>query len=136
VNRIFVILVGLCGFVSSGAPATDKLSILLEILSSGNDNGPRLDRELCYLSRPEKFEFAQVYAKLPLAHRNGKGLIAFLIGRNAREPFDIHVLRVVLTDQVPGGSSRDGIPILEVTAANPQLVALRALETRARRPRW
>ena len=118
--------------VMSDEGASRKLRTLEEILSSRNDNDPRLDSDFNMLSSGEKAAFRRKYGAIAAERRNERGTIVYLLGKNAASPEDWSFLRDVageppclsLADCVkpPNG---EGDPGDDVTLAYPSLVALK-----------
>ncbi|MCM2277134.1 MAG: hypothetical protein NDJ89_03595, partial [Oligoflexia bacterium] len=119
-----------------------KFRMLEEILVSRNDNDPRLDRELKGLSPELKAALRAKYQQLPAEDRNGRGTIAFLVGREAAQPEDFEFLGRILSEPAclsladctrePPAVAAEELHLegtTEVTLAYPQLVALKWLET-------
>lgn len=129
------------GFIAQAAPHDRaQLQTLNAVLSSGNDNDPRLDTELKELSPAAKALFQQKYASLPTEDRNGRGTIVFLLGRNITSESDVAFLHSVIQEEPclnmanckqpmraddHGHSGETG---MEVSLAYPQLMALKGLE--------
>ena len=110
--------------------ASGKLKTLDEILSSKDDNDPRLDRDFQDLSPETKRLFRLKYRALPRQRRNDRGTIVYLLGLNLRSAEDWEFLREVVNEPPclsladcakPGAVSMGD----EVTLAYPALVALR-----------
>lgn len=116
-----------------------KVKVLEQILSSKNDNDPRLDREFIGLSAGAKSLFRDQYRSLPAEKRNERGTVVFLLGRNltSESDFDFfcEVLReppcFSLADCHRSSASREDFDREsgeEITLAYPQIVALKVLE--------
>jgi hypothetical protein len=124
------------------SPATQKLLLTLdEILSSKNDNDPRLDREFRHLTTESKSALRKKYSTLTKEDRNGRGTIALLIGREITEAQDIQFLKEILNEppcyslencnqetHMPIGAEAHHEMGFQVTLAYPQLSALYWLE--------
>lgn len=117
---------------------TQKLELLREVIKTGKDNDPRVDTELKELSPALKAAIKKEYQQLPKEHRNGRGFIAFLIGRSMSEPGDIEFLEQVVAEP-PCQSFQDCDakgPVYEeaeehstnVSLNYPQIVATRMLK--------
>jgi len=112
--------------------AKAQLATLEDILSSRNDNDPRLDREFVGLSSEAKELFREKYRSFAPERRNERGTIVYLLGKNLQTADDWHFFRTVAaeppclsladcsTASTVGGEAGD-----EVTLAYPSLVALR-----------
>ncbi|MCC2677801.1 MAG: hypothetical protein K0R29_377 [Pseudobdellovibrio sp.] len=68
---------------------------LEEILSSKNDNDPRLDKQLSQLSPEFHKAIYSRYESLKPEDRNGRGTLVFLIARDLKSPSDIEFLQKV-----------------------------------------
>lgn len=77
----------------------NKLEMFRSVIKSGNDNDPRVDKELKSLSPALKMALKQDYEKLPKEHRNGRGFIAFLIGRSISTAADVQFLEKVVNEE-------------------------------------
>jgi len=122
--------------VASGAVASidaRKLTALDEVLRTGNDNDPRLDRDFNELTPAQRRLFRAKYAQLAAERRNDLGTIVFLLGKNLRSVEDWEFLKRVvreppcqsMTDcSKPPASKEHGQESLEITLVYPQLVAL------------
>jgi hypothetical protein len=75
-----------------------KWEALREILSSKNDNDPRLDKDLKNLSQNFHAELYDVYQKLPMEKRNERGLVAFLIARDLKSEKDFDFLKSIYNE--------------------------------------
>lgn len=118
-----------------------KVHLLNEILSSRNDNDPRLDSEFRGLTAALKAALAEKYRALPRESFNERGTLVLLIGRELASAEDAQFLRAVMEeapchslrdcgarapasqDQVAHGDESDA-----VTRAYPQWMAVRMLE--------
>ena len=120
----------------------DKTEIISEILESGNDNDPRIDRELRDLDFDTRLRLREKYRSLPLERRNARGMLIFLLGRELHSVEDFAFLKEVLSEKPCLGlancSRPDSMSLshpdddhhdsgLELTLAYPQLVALHSL---------
>lgn len=76
-----------------------KLELLRTVIKTGKDNDPRVDRELKSLTPALKNALKNEYEQLPQEHRNGRGFIAFLIGRSLSEPSDVDFLAKVVREE-------------------------------------
>ena len=118
-----------------------QIRILKEVLKAGNDNDPRMDRDLKVLSRDTKDEMVRFYQNLAREKRNELGTIVFLIGRNLTDVQDILFMKSVL-DEKPCLSLKNCneaaaparnetarvINTSEISASYPELMAIRALK--------
>lgn len=85
---------------TESSPSTEmKVRTLNEVLTSHNDNDPRLDGELRILDRDTKRAFRARYEKIPVEERNARGTIVFLLGRNLAEKEDFAFVRQVLREE-------------------------------------
>lgn len=116
-----------------------KLALLQEILSSRNDNDPRLDKEFLNLSEKTKELFRDKYNQLPAEKRNERGTIVFLLGKNLTSASDFQFLESVLKEppcynlEDCSRSSGTSDPHSEgmgseITLAYPQVVSLKVIE--------
>lgn len=117
-----------------------KLKILDEVLTSKNDNDPRLDKEFNNLSPEIKGLFREKYANLPAEKRNERGTIVFLLGRNLKDTEDFRFLETVVSEppcynladckSSPEGSTDAAHAGMgeEITLAYPQIVSIKAME--------
>ena len=139
--------------ISSGSGAPEaalppedqrKLSVLSEILETKNDNDPRMDTELQHFSKAGKHALQSRYSALKPEKRNARGTVVFLLGRELESPEEAAFLGSVLQekpclslqdcDRPPEshGGAEEHLEALNETSANyPQLMALRALRSRA-----
>jgi hypothetical protein len=121
-----------------------KVAVLTEILTSKNDNDPRMDTELRDFSPAVKAAIQKKYAELEPEKRNARGTMVFLLGREIKDPSELPFFKSVLQekpclslencDKTPGGHSGEEEhleAINETTANYPQLLAVRALAHRA-----
>ena len=119
----------------SALNAAAKLAVLEEILRSGNDNDPRLDRAFNDLSPQAKRLFRQKHHQLPAEERNERGTIIYLLGKNLNSAEDWEFLHTVINEQ-PCLSLEDcskemkAVPDghLSTALAYPALVALKQAE--------
>ncbi len=123
---------------------TRKVKVLDEVLSTKNDNDPRIDTELKALSPAVKEAIRARYEGTQPEKRNERGTLVFLLGREIRDSSDLAFFAGVLSEK-PCLSLQDcGRPpeahsgdedhfesINETTANYPQLMALLALKERA-----
>ena len=120
--------------------AAKKLKTLEQILSSRNDNDPRLDSELRALDPATRAVFRTRYLHYPKESRNERGTIVFLLGRNLEDATDLAFLRQVMAEPPClslGDCTRETAPATGetahlqsttgVTLAYPQLMALRSV---------
>lgn len=141
--------------VSSPAPATvvmtieensmPEMKVLDEIFQSKNDNDPRMDQVLKNFSDPVKAAIRKKYAAIKPEHRNERGTIVFLIGRELSEgrgsTDDVNFLKDVLLEKPcfnladcsksapPMSPEEEHVQgINETTAMYPQLMNLRYLK--------
>lgn len=118
-----------------------QMQALKDILQSMDDQDPRLDRDLKFLSPQVKNEIKNIYRNLPDPQINRKGLLVFLIGRNIQSEEDVSFLEGVLNEppchnltdcKANGGSlgseAEKHDNTLPVTLAYPQLLALHYLK--------
>lgn len=120
------------------APTEKQVEVLNAVLSSHNDNDPRLDSELKVLSPEAKISFVKKYETVPAELRNDRGTIVFLLGRNLQTENDIAFMGKVLREEPCRGlkNCREDMPSsdphgetgIEVTLAYPQIMALKSLE--------
>lgn len=130
-----LLLLALFSLASCRAHAPDpRLNALDAILAAKDDNDPRLDRDFNGLPRATKRGFRLRYRQLPREHRNERGTIVYLLGRNMKTAEDWDFLRKVAAEppclslwdcSKPGGGAGPGD---EVTLAYPSLVALKRAE--------
>lgn len=123
---------------SPSSLAKAKLATLEDILSSRNDNDPRLDRDFIGLSEEAKRLFREKYRALAPERRNERGTIVYLLGKNLQTADDWSFLRAVVSEppclsladcskaSPSGGEAGD-----DVTLAYPSLVALRQAQRAA-----
>ncbi len=76
-----------------------KLILLNEILSSRNDNDPRLDQGLKENSFEFKLAVRNLYQNLPMEARNERGTIAYLISRDIQSEQDIQFLETIFKEE-------------------------------------
>lgn len=125
------------------SPATKaQVQVLNEILTSKNDNDPRMDRDLKVLDKETKDAFKAQYKNLAAEKRNDRGTIVFLLGRNIESKEDITFLGEVLNEppcKSMGDCNKSEITTLDrdhedhqtgmaVTLAYPQLVTIHSLK--------
>ncbi len=123
------------------AASQAQVKILDEVLTSRNDNDPRLDRELKTLNPSARSAFRTRYQTLPKEDRNGRGTVVFLLGRNLETLEDLGFLEDVLNEapcfslddcvrdtKAAVGDDAHHDSTIEITLAYPQLAALSALE--------
>ena len=130
---------GVSGWAAAAETAADsaraKLAELEEILSSKNDNDPRLDHDFNGLSPETKRLFRKKYGQIPVEKRNERGTIVYLLGRNLVAGEDWKFFRQVALEapclsladcsKKPAPGSDEEATGDEVTLAYPSLVALR-----------
>ncbi|MFZ3229550.1 MAG: hypothetical protein WA160_05050 [Pseudobdellovibrio sp.] len=68
------------------------------VLASKNDNDPRLDQDLKYLSKDLRQALFEKYNSLPSENRNDRGLIVFLISRDIQSAADATFLKSVFEE--------------------------------------
>lgn len=118
-----------------------KVSVLDEILSSRNDNDPRMDAELKNLGPEAKRALRERYKTLAPEDRNGRGTVAFLIGRELQSAEDVAFLADVLGEapclsladcsretSVSRGADMHQDEGIGVTLSYPQIVSLVSIE--------
>ena len=123
----------------TSVPRTSKISIVDDVLRTGRDDDPRLDRELRHLDAATRQQIRNRYAQAAPEKRNQRGTLVFLLGRNLKSNADFTFLGDVLNEPpclnladctksvgVTRSHQQAGIA---VTLAYPQLVALDALNT-------
>ncbi len=76
-----------------------KLELLRTVIKTGKDNDPRVDKELKSLTPALKNALKKEYEQLPPEHRNGRGFIAFIIGRSMSEQADVDFLAKVVQEE-------------------------------------
>jgi hypothetical protein len=123
------------------APLTTdlKMKILDDILSSRNDNDPRLDSELTNLSEEDKQALEKKYSSQNKEKLNERGTIVFLLGRNIESSKDLVFFKQVAQEKpcrnftycdggevAKEGEDHDGAN--DVTLAYPQVMVLKSLE--------
>lgn len=125
--------------VSISSEEVQKVALLQEILTSKNDNDPRLDKEFLNLSEKTKALFRDKYSQLPLEKRNERGTIVFLLGKNLTSESDFQFLESVLKEppcyNLEDCSRSTGTADphsegmgSEITLAYPQVVSLKVIE--------
>ncbi|MFM6927842.1 MAG: hypothetical protein ACKOX6_05220 [Bdellovibrio sp.] len=125
------------------SPATKaQVQVLNEILTSKNDNDPRMDRDLKVLNKETKEAFKAHYKNLAAEKRNDRGTIIFLIGRNIDSKEDLNFLGEVINEPPCKSLSdcnkaesaslnrdhEDHQTGMAVTLAYPQLVTIHTLK--------
>ncbi|NDG86032.1 MAG: hypothetical protein EBX52_13465 [Proteobacteria bacterium] len=121
-----------------------KISVLTEILTTKNDNDPRMDTELKNLSPAAKTAIQKKYQETVSEKRNERGTLVFVLGREIKDASELGFFKEVLSEKAclslencekpPGGHSGEEEhleAINETTANYPQLMAVRALVHRA-----
>lgn len=110
------------------------------ILAAHDDNDPRLDSDFNALTESDKTSLRIKYRETPPEHRNERGTIVYILGKNLKDSADWAFLRDVaseppclsLADCRRSAATQE--PGDDVTLAYPSLVALkqaqRALETK------
>lgn len=113
---------------------------LNQILTSKNDNDPRLDTDFKNLTYGTKLLLVQKYNQLPMESRNERGTIVFLIGREINQPEDCRFLAQVTLEtpclnladcKKPPSHTDEDVheePAISVTLAYPQHVAVKSME--------
>lgn len=117
-----------------------KLEVLKEILASKNDNDPRMDTQLIFLSPELKAAMKKEYEGMRPEARNERGTIAFLIGREIKNDQDVEFLESILMEkpclslsdcsksQTAATTETEHLESTNETTANyPQLMALRQM---------
>ena len=117
-----------------------KLELLDEILRSGGDNDPRLDRDFGALSDETKRLIRDKYRQLPREKLNERGTIVYILASNLRSPADWDFMKDVVSEPAclsladcsaaNAAASERGD---EVTLAYPALVALKRTQRVAER---
>lgn len=120
---------------SAGKTEPAKLRELETILSSRNDNDPRLDLDFNSLTAEDKRLFREKYRAIPAESRNARGTVVYLLGKNLKTREDWAFLREVALEppclslsncaKRPAPGSDEEATGDEVTLAYPALVALR-----------
>lgn len=118
-----------------------QLQTLHEILSSKNDNDPRLDTELKVLDESLRKKMRAEYKAIGREKLNDRGTVVFLLGRNLKTKEDFDFLGDVVTEPrclslencskeslVRDGEVTHTASIDAITLAYPQFNALLALE--------
>jgi hypothetical protein len=114
-----------------------KLQVLQEILSSKNDNDPRVDSELKNLSPALHHSAIELYQKLPAENRNGRGFLVFLISRDLQYPEDYQFLQSIYEESPclsleNCGQTQNADPhlsgVTNISLVYPQMVALYQIE--------
>ncbi len=110
---------------------------LQEIISSKNDNDPRLDQDFKIMSKELHQLLIQRYSEIPEEDRNQRGLIVFLISRDLKDLDDFKFLKTVFKENpclslnncnVLGLSDPHHSGIDQSSLNYPQLTALYQLE--------
>jgi hypothetical protein len=144
---------GAGGAQTGNAPATGsaltsedqrKITVLTEILTTKNDNDPRMDTELKDLSPAAKTAIQKKYQESVSEKRNERGTLVFVLGREIKDASELGFFKEVLSERAclslencekpPGehsGEEEHLESINEATTNYPQLMALRALVHRA-----
>lgn len=115
-----------------------KVTTLKEILNSKNDNDPRLDTEFKNLSNTDKDALVGMYNDMKPESLNGKGTIAFLIGREMTRPEDAEFLKNILSEEPCLSMENCGLTnagddphmdnVNDVSLNYPQIVALNRIK--------
>ena len=71
---------------------------LQEIITSKNDNDPRLDQDFKILSEELHYLLIQKYSEIPEEDRNQRGLIVFLISRDLKYLEDLKFLKNIFKE--------------------------------------
>lgn len=79
-------------------PVQTKIKILQEILSSRNDNDPRLDSEFQELTPELKEALVSTYKSLNKESLNDRGTVVFLLGKDIKTDADLSFFQEVLTE--------------------------------------
>jgi len=113
--------------------------IFQEVITSRNDNDPRVDQELKTLSPQMHEGLRRTYQQIPAENRNSRGLIAFLIARDLTSIEDAQFLTAIYQEQPclsmadcsQLGASDPHMDAVNQTSLNyPQLAGLYQLEQR------
>ncbi|MBC7369940.1 MAG: hypothetical protein H7326_00140 [Bdellovibrionaceae bacterium] len=125
------------------SPETQKRMVILdELLSSRDDNDPRIDQEFKFLNGESKIALRAKYDSLPAEKRNERGLIVFLLGRNLKDAADFQFFKSVVEEpacqsladcsQAPAASfnrdEEDHAAGQGAALAYPQLVAIKSVQ--------
>lgn len=115
-----------------------KWSDFEDIMTSKNDNDPRIDSSLTHLSKPLHDLMIKKYDEIDLENRSERGLVAFLIARDLKSPEDIHFLKKIYQEKPClslsncSESDKDADPhhssTNNITLDYPQIAALYKLE--------
>lgn len=114
-----------------------KWEVLQEILTSQNDNDPRLDKTFMGMSDELHLTLQEQYQEIPAENRNQRGLLAFLIARDLKNTEDLDFLKKVYEESPclsleNCGSRTSSDPHLsgvdEASMNYPQLASLYQLE--------
>lgn len=109
------------------------------ILSSKNDNDPRIDQEFKHISSDLKIALMEKYATIPAESRNDRGLISFLVARDLNSTADTDFLKKVFEEPPclsladcktigPDDAHHSGIN--QTTLEYPKMAALYQIEKR------
>ena len=124
----------------AGAPESTKkkITILKDILTTKNDNDPRMDTELKNLSSEDKDALVSMYQNLKSESLNDRGTIVFLIGRELNRAEDAEFLKSVLSEEPCLSLENCGVTnsqtdphmdsVNEVSLNYPQVVALNRMK--------
>lgn len=114
-----------------------KIQILNDILSSGQENDPRLDSEFKVLDPKTKEAVIKFYDEWAPEGRTGRGTMVFLVGRNLNEKTDFDFMGRVLSEPqclslidcnaAPESSFEDDQAPTEIALMYPQVVALESI---------
>jgi hypothetical protein len=85
--------------VSQAKVSTEKLRVLDEILSTMNDNDPRLDQILRNFTAEEKLKLRAKYFELEPELLNQRGTLVFLAGRELTNVQDLKFMAEVLSEE-------------------------------------
>lgn len=116
-----------------------KFQSFMEISKSGNDNDPRLDKELKSLSPELKKQIKNYYRNLAPERRNERGLASYLIARDIQSVEDLDFLSEVFSEEpclsmqdcktlTPNDSHIAGVD--DVSLNYPQIAALYQIQKR------
>jgi hypothetical protein len=113
--------------------------IFQEVITSRNDNDPRVDQELRTLSPQMHEALRRTYQQMPAENRNSRGLVVFLIARDLTSVEDAQFLTAIYQEQPclsmadcsQAGTSDPHMDAVNQTSLNyPQLAGLYQLEHR------
>jgi hypothetical protein len=76
-----------------------KLKVLSEIMTSKNDNDPRLDADLKNLSDADKIALKDFYKSLKSESLNERGTVVFLMGRSIQGSEDLDYMKDILAEE-------------------------------------